>query len=600
MVVIWIAPFLVPLIVAAAIGALSVLGGARLRRLREQLVRFSWTAVVPAAVAALVDTGAIHVVEWMLFGTAIADDAIARPLVLMAAGLYGLALSFVVRSSTDRPHVLTGFLLLCFVGNIGVFLAANLVTFYLMFAAMSFLGYAIVVHDRSPSARRAGAIYLVLTVFGESAVLAALMFIAAEGVTVVADAPAAVAASDRSGLIILLLLIGFGVKAGTVPLHVWLPLAHPVAPSPASAVLSGVMLKAGIVGWLRFLPLGEGEAEPVWGAIFIALALAGGLLAVPAGLLQDNPKVILAYSSIGQMGFITVLIGAALIAPPLATACIAAAVLYSVAHGLIKGALFLGVQSWDSERLPRWAVLGPLAVAGLALVGAPLTAGFIAKYAAKDAVVDVTIGFGSGVSLADVLPWIGVGSTLLMARFAVVMWHRAREPRATAWSRDVAWMSLSVGAVVPVAIAANSFSPSVTVPGVFDPAALWSQAWPVTLGLVLAVGVALLARRQSLSSSRVLHPHGDLVPSGDIVVAEERAVRAILRGMGRSSRALGDARQGIVGRVAGGRTPLPMLERMQRRLGSWAASGAVLAVLLALGLWLAMALSGSGDGEVPG
>ncbi len=561
-----------PLLVAVLIAVLSGVGGTRARRTREAITRFSWLAVLPAGMAAVFDAGDRHEIPWMLLGTSIRLDAVARPLALMAVVLYGMALSFVVRSKAERPHVLTAFLLLCFTGNIAVFLADDLVTFYLAFAAMSFLGYAIVVHDRTPSARRAGAIYLVLTVFGECAVLAALLLLAADGVTTVGEAPAAVSASPAQGTIILLLLIGFGVKAGTVPLHVWLPLAHPAAPSPASAVLSGAMLKAGIVGWLRFLPLGEGTGEPTWGAVFLVLGLVGGLLAVPAGVLQRNPKVILAYSSISQMGFLTSVIGAALVAPALAPACIAAVVVYSVSHGLVKGALFLGVQAWDSERLPRWSVTAALAVASLALVGAPFTSGFIAKYVAKEAVGEVPVPWLPALGVADVLPWFGVGSTLLLARFAVTLARRERTPKPTARMRGIAWVALSVLAVVPVAALASAWAPPLSVPGWLDPSAVWAQTWPLLLGLAgaaIALGVTRRAPERSPT-----------VPPGDIVVVEERAARIVLRGLTVASNGLGQVRGAVVARIAAGPSAGPGLDRAQRAIGSWSGSGAVIALAL--------------------
>lgn len=573
MAVIFVPALSLPLLVAALIAVLSGVGGSGARRAREQLARFSWLAVVPAGVAAVVDAGVRHEVAWMLLGTSIRLDAIARPLVLMAVVLYGVALSFVVRSKAERPHVLTAFLLLCFTGNIAVFLADDLVSFYLAFAAMSFLGYAIVVHDRTRGARRAGAIYLVLTVFGECAVLAALLVLAADGVTTVGEAPAAVAASPASGTIILLLLIGFGVKAGTVPLHVWLPLAHPAAPSPASAVLSGAMLKAGIVGWLRFLPLGEGAGEPVWGGVFLVLGLVGGLLAVPAGVLQRNPKVILAYSSISQMGFLTAVVGAALVAPDLAPACVAAVVVYSVSHGLVKGALFLGVQGWDSERLPRWSVTAGLTVASLALVGAPFTSGFVAKYVAKEAVGEVPVPLLPALGVADVLPWFGVGSTLLLARFAVALSRRGRSPKQTARTRGLAWLALSMLAVVPVAALAASWAPPLSVPGWLDASAVWAQTWPLLLGLG-AAAIAWAVTRRTPERSPTL-------PPGDIVVIEERAAGGVLRGLTVASTGLGRVRGAVVARVAAGPSAGPVLDRAQRAIGTWPGSGAVLTLALA-------------------
>ncbi len=586
----WVLAFLLPLVVAGVITVLGRLGGYRSHTARAWFVRLSWLAVVPAGAAAVIDDGAVHRVDWMLLGTTIAVDGVARPLVLMAVGLYGLALSFVVRGKTDRPHVLTAFLLLCFTGNVAVFVAADLVTFYLAFAAMSFLGYAIVVHDRSSGARRAGAIYLVLTVFGECAVLAALVILGAEGTMSVAEAPAAVAASPWRDVIVLLLLIGFGVKAGTVPLHVWLPLAHPAAPSPASAVLSGAMLKAGIVGWLRFLPLGEGAGAPVWGGVFLALGLVGGLAAAIVGVLHDNPKVILAYSSISQMGFLTALVGAALTAPDLAPACIAAVVVYSVAHGLVKGALFLGVQAWDAERMPRWAVLGALGVASLALIGAPFTSGYVAKYAGKEAVGDVLVPLAP-VAVADVLPWFGVGSTLLLARFFVVLVRRPRQRHRTAITRDVAWAVLSVGAVVPVAALAASWSPPVSVPEWFSPGTMWAQTWPLLLGLVLAGAAWALSRRVSVSP--LLHPRGDVVPPGDIVVVEERAARALGRALAYGSGSLGRSRDALLAMAGRAPSPGPALDRAQYGIGTWVGSGAVLALLLGAGLVAAVFLGGT-------
>lgn len=586
---IWIPAFLLPIVVAAAIGALSRLGGLRSHRARAWVVRLSWLAVVPAGVAALVDPGGVHTVGWMLLGTTISVDGIARPLVMMAVALYGLALSFVVRGKTDRTHVLTAFLLLCFTGNVAVFVAADLVTFYLAFAAMSFLGWAIVVHDRSDGARRAGAIYLVLTVLGECAVLAALMILASEGVMTVAEAPAAVAASPWRDALIALLLLGFGVKAGTVPLHVWLPLAHPAAPSPASAVLSGAMLKAGIVGWLRFLPLGEGP-EPVWGGVFLALGLVGGLLAVPVGVLHDNPKVVLAYSSISQMGFLTAVIGAALIAPDLAPACVAAVVVYSVSHGLVKGALFLGVQAWDAERLPRVIVWGALAVASLALVGVPFTSGFVAKYAAKESVGDVLVPM-LPVAVADVLPWFGVGSTLLLVRFLVVLTRRPRHLHRTAVTRDAAWVLVSVGAVVPVALLARAWAPPVSMPDWLSPSTMWGQTWPLLLGLVIAGAAAVIARR--VPGSRVWHPRGDVAPPGDIVVVEERAARAVGRGLAWASGSLGRTRDALLAVAGRSPTPWPAVERVQATVGTWVGSGIVLVVLLAAALWLTVGIGGA-------
>lgn len=554
--------------------------------LSRLLCRFGWLAAVPAGLAALTGPAELSRVDWMVLGSSVQMDALARPLLGMTAVLYGLALAFIPRSGLDRGPALTAFLLLCFAGNAGVFLAADIVTFYLSFTVMSFTGYLLVVHSRSRESRRAGRIYLVMTVLGECAVLAGLLLVARTGITVLAEAPAAVAESPHRDAIIALLLIGFGVKAGTVPLHVWLPLAHPAAPTPASAVLSGAMVKAGLAGWLRFLPLGESEPLTGWGTAFMVLALAGGFLAVPIGLLQDNPKVILAYSSISQMGFLAALVGAALAVPELAGACIVAATVYAVHHGLAKGALFLGVQAWDRERLPRVVVLVGLAMAGLSVIGAPLTGGYVAKYGAKEAVGDAVLpaGGAGGPELAEVLPWVGLGSTLLLARFAVVLWRRDRRREPTPAPRGVAWACLALFTAVPVTVVAAA-RPAFTMPGWADPAALWGQIWPLLLGAVLAVAAAAIARRRELEDNRWAHPRGDTVPPGDLIAVEERAAAALLRllrrGMTAARGAAGVARK----RIAAAPSPLAGIGRVQERLGAWTGSGVLLLLVLAAATW---------------
>lgn len=594
MAVMWALSFVVPLLVAATIAALSLGAGEARARARELVVQYAWLAVVPTGIVASLDDGALKTVDWMLFGTAIRLDEVGRPLVLLAVILYGIALAFVPRSISERPAGLNGFLLLCFTANVGVFVAANLVTFYLVFAAMSFLGYAIVVHDRTTSARRAGEVYLVMTVFGESAVLGAFLLIASEGVTDVISVPAAVAASDARDVIVALLIIGFGVKAGTIPLHVWLPLAHPAAPSPASAVLSGVMLKAGIIGLLRFLPLGEGAAEPLWGGLLVTLALVGGLLAAVVGVLHDNPKVILAYSSIGQMGFITALIGAALLEPAIAPAAIAAAVVYSVAHGLIKGALFFSIQVWDLSRAPTWAVVVPQTVAALGLAGAPLTAGFIAKYVSKESLGDVALPGLPVVALADILPWFAVGSTVLLARFAIAMSRRTRRRTAGKPISTAAWAVLALAAAAPVWWLATGFAPPLTVPGWFSPGPVVDQSWPFLLGIALALAAAALARRPRFRDARLLHPRGDIVPEGDIVVLLERAAGGTMRGVIRASGVLGATRDALVERVRRGPSAMLAIDGLQARLGSWVTSGALAAAALAAAL-VFVAMGGGGS-----
>ncbi|NJN47745.1 MAG: hypothetical protein HC808_16135, partial [Candidatus Competibacteraceae bacterium] len=158
-------------------------------------------------------------------------------------------------------------------GNLGLVLAFDAVSFYLFFALMSFAAYGLIVHDGSAEARRAGRVYLTMAVIGEACLLSALLLIGSQAgnVDLRAWGPQLADAPTREW-IIALILAGFAIKMGAVPLHIWLPLAHPCAPTPASAVLSGIIIKAGLVGWLRFLPIGD-LAMPDWGTLCLAVGM---------------------------------------------------------------------------------------------------------------------------------------------------------------------------------------------------------------------------------------------------------------------------------------------------------------------------------------
>lgn len=585
MIALWAAALLVPLVSAAAFAVAGFAPAETAARRRHRLALLAPVSVVPAGVLALVaPDGAGIEVGWLLLGTSLTLDAIARPLVLLAVVLYGVALAFVPRSVPERAPGLSAVLIVCFVGNLLVFVAADAVTFYLGFTVMSFVGYVLVVHTRTPEARRASRIYLVMTVIGEGAVLAALMLTVAAGGLMLEAAPAAVAASEHRDLIIALLFVGFGVKAGTVPLHVWLPLAHPAAPTPASAVLSGVMIKAGLVGWLRFLPLGEMRSVE-WAHLIIAVALLGAVLAVPAGLLQDDPKVVLAYSSISQMGFLAVLVGVAFADPDSAAVCIAAAVVYAIHHGLAKGALFLGLDAW-TRYANRWVVASGLLIAAVTVIGVPLTGGHIAKYVAKEAVGDVTFALGTGIGIALLLTLIGLGSTVLLARFG---WLVARTAPGSARldAAGFGWLIMIAVGVGATAWFADRGSAGIQPPNVFDPLTWPDQLWPFALGLGLALGAAWAAARD-LPPAWLAHPRGDVVPPGDLVVPEERLVRALTTRGGAVIAGFEQHYRGMVAAVTARLTIPRWVDAAQRRLDVWHRSGLAVLGLLAAALLLAM------------
>jgi formate hydrogenlyase subunit 3/multisubunit Na+/H+ antiporter MnhD subunit len=394
------------------------------------------------------------------------------------------------------------FFLVTMAGNVGVSIAADVDGFYVFYALMTFAAYGLIVHERTAAARRAGRVYIVMALGGEMMLLAA--FFAIAGARAEADltlVPAAVAASPHRELIVWLLVLGFGVKAGALFLHVWLPLAHPVAPTPASAVLSGAMIAAGALGWLRFLPLGL-AAMPEVGLTCALAGSAASFYGVALGLAQRDPKTVLAYSSVSQMGFVLAAIGVALSTPAAAAGIVGAIVYYAVHHALAKAALFLGTGVWSTARSGRAAVAVGLCASALSLSGAPLSSGALAKLSLKHALE----GAHHGAWLSPALSLAAVGTTVLMVWFLrCTMVTRAEHgaPRTGSW---LPWSCLVVSSwVLGAAAPFTTEDPSALV----DPSASWAAAWPVLLGIVLASAALLAAKRLSWPAIRL--PPGDVL-----------------------------------------------------------------------------------------
>jgi formate hydrogenlyase subunit 3/multisubunit Na+/H+ antiporter MnhD subunit len=453
---------------------------------RPTAMMFAPWAALPALLLSLwAEPGTVVKIPWLLLGTHLGVDATAQVFLLftallwLCAGVYARA--YLTGDAT--AYRFFTFFLTALSGNLGLILAQDMVTFYLFFTLMSFAAYGLVVYDGSNTARRAGKVYLSLAIVGEILLVPGLLLIAqAAGVTEFRGMAVAVAEAPTRDLIIVLILVGFGIKVGALPLHVWLPLAHPAAPTPASAVLSGAMIKAGLLGWVRFLPLGEATL-PSWGGLCLAAGLAAAFYGVAIGLTQDNPKTALAYSSISQMGFMTVGIGVGLSVPETWPATLAAILLYALHHGLAKGALFLGVgiaRSAPQEGWQRWLILAGLLLPALALAGAPLTSGAAAKLALKDVAVALPIFWSTWVN--GLLPLAAVGTTLLMGRFLLLLYFSAEDhgarPTPLLW---VPWAALLVGGLsLSWYFAAHSGAET------FIKTPSFSTLWPVLVGALLS------------------------------------------------------------------------------------------------------------------
>jgi hydrogenase-4 component B len=436
-----------------------------------------WAALPGLATALLVPDGTRLDLPLLLVGITVELDATGALFLGFGSLLWLLAGAYatVYMRHSHHPHLFSAFWLLTLAGTLGTFIAADIVGFYLFFAMMSLAAYGLVIHERTDSARRAGRIYIVLAVVGESALIAAFMLAATDAASLAfADVRAAISGSAASSWVIAGLVLGFGIKAGLAPLHVWLPLAHPQAPTPASAVLSGVIVKAGIIGLLRLLP--DAGAWPVLSTALVAIGLFTAGYGALIGLLQRDAKAILAYSTLSQMGLVVSVIGAAL-ASTTRDAQFAAVTLYAVHHGLAKGALFLGIGVIAAVGARgRAPVLAVLALTALAIAGLPLSGGALGKLAIKGPLGDGLIG-----TLAT---FSAVGTALLMLRFLQVISRGARTSHLPgAWLMTLTWAGATLAALV---LPWLLFEQLASLPPAYalTAASLWSGAWPILLALV--------------------------------------------------------------------------------------------------------------------
>ncbi len=270
----------------------------------------------------------------------------------LAAGVYGEGYLEAARGHLS-PAGVRFFYFLLTASMAVVVCARNAVLFLAAWEVMALAAFFLVsAEDRKPEVRRAGLIYLLCTHAGT---LCLFIFFAVLG----SRAGSMDFAALRSAMpgpgpslagLAALALVGFGMKAGLMPLHFWLPEAHPVAPSHASAVLSAVVLKMGVYGLLRFISFCPSVPES-WGVVLLALGSASAVLGVLFASVQHDLKRLLAYSSIENVGIIAMGMGLGCLGLSrgnhlLATAGFTAALVHALNHSLFKSLLFLGAGAY--------------------------------------------------------------------------------------------------------------------------------------------------------------------------------------------------------------------------------------------------------------
>ncbi len=480
---------------------------------------FFVSATLPAIWLGLVDESGVTA-QWFLLESHFSLDTPRRILLLLTGILWATSALFAGSYLKDdaRRGEFSFYFGAAMAGNFGLLVSAEAASFYTFFALMTFASYGLVIHSRTPFARRAARIYLVMAIIGELFLITALyLAVKSAGSMLLADIPPALAEDPNGPIIFFLGLIGFGVKVGAIPLYFWLPLAHPAAPAPASAVLSGAMIKAGLVGWMHFAPVGLVEWTSL-SFLMVSLGFTAALGAAIIGLTQVDPKTNLAYSSISQMGVMTVILGIGLYGGIPGGLILPALALYAYNHGTAKALLFLGTalpaRVGGFWRILMWAGLG---TGVLAIAGGPLTGGLWTKYLLKTFLGETSLP--GAQTFLILLTLSAITTTLLLSRFLHLL-HRIEAPSENAVPAFIlpwillllagGWWTLSP-ALLPTGLMNHITKENGIMVFFWNRFTNWSALWPITVGIVVMAFTLRFATLNLWPAKKPLLPPGDFL-----------------------------------------------------------------------------------------
>lgn len=249
----------------------------------------------------------------------------------------------------ESVQLLTGFFIL---GMVGVLLAGNVLGFMVFWEMMSVASFLLVMADKTKESARAAFIYFIMTHLGAAAILGGFLILGQGSLAFGLDGIAIAAKNISPSMFtvsLLLFLFGFGSKAGLIPFHIWLPEAHPQAPTNISALMSGLMLKVAVYGFLKIMLSVSGV--PLWIAVLVAaLGILSAFFGALHAAVEKDIKKAFAYSSIENMGIIFMMLGVSLYiqaknvsaeAAVLATLLVAYAIFHAINHAIFKTGLFL-------------------------------------------------------------------------------------------------------------------------------------------------------------------------------------------------------------------------------------------------------------------
>lgn len=368
-------------------------------------------------------------------------------------------------------------------------LARNVLTFLALWELMSLASYFLVIteHEREDTLS-AGWVYFVMTHAGFAALFLGFLLLAqTTGSMHFAEWSAAAAhlGPDTRNLVFVLLGIGFGSKAGVIPLHIWLPRAHPAAPSHVSALMSGVMIKVGVYGLLRVAFDWLGAGPLWWGGMMLIVGAVSGVLGVLYALVDPDLKRLLAYSSVENIGIILLGAGAAMLFQAtqlsgLSALALVATLYHTLNHAAFKSLLFMGAgavlhathtRNMEElggliKRMPQTAAL--FLVGSLAIAALPPFNGFISEWLTFQALL---LSFQISAHTVNLIFALGVAALALTSGLAVACFVRAfgitflalpRSDRAE-HAREVEWTMRAAMALLALVCIVLGVAPSLVL-----------------------------------------------------------------------------------------------------------------------------------------
>jgi hydrogenase-4 component B len=345
-------------------------------------------------------------------------------------------------------------------------LAADIFTFLVSWETMAVASYFLVVFERNEETALAGLFTVVMTHIGTAFIIGLFLILAhfSGGMDFASmRSSAALLPAGVKSVIFLFALIGFGTKAGVIPLHTWIPRAYPIAPSNITPLMSGVMIKIALYGFLRITMDVLGPGPEWWGIAVIVVGAATAVMGILYAIMETDLKVFLAYSSVENVGIILLGLGAAMIfrsadMPVLSGFALAAALYHALNHALFKSLLFMGagsvvsaVRTRNMEKLGGLLKLMPLTgffflMGSLTAAALPPLNGFASEWLTYQALL---LGFQSPSVIAKIVSPLG-GAALALSgalaaagfvkTFGTTFLGKARSEHVASAGESSAWM----------------------------------------------------------------------------------------------------------------------------------------------------------------